>query len=372
MKRVGVIVNPIAGIGGRVGLKGSDGAATLKLAIERGAKPESPKRAIQAFKVLNKIKEKIQFITYPKEMGEFELIEAGIFPNVIGRHDGITSSSIDTVKAAQAMIDRKVDLLIFAGGDGTARDIYSVVKDNLVIIGIPSGVKIHSGVFAVNPKSAGLLALQYLQDKKPQIKQAAVMDLDEEDYRHGRVSSKLFGFMNIAHSERFVQNVKARSRTEGESLNAIAHDVIDNMIKDVYYIIAPGTTTRRIMEILNLKNTLIGVDIIKNKKIILNDVAETDLWNIVKFNDAIIVVTSIGGQGHIFGRGNQQISPRIITKVGFDGIIVVATNEKLLSLSSRALLVDTGDISLDRALCGYKRVVVGSGKRTICKVSNCN
>lgn len=368
MKKLGVIVNPIAGIGGRVGLKGSDGEEILKKAIKLGAKPESPDRAIEAFKVISKIKDKIEVVTYPKEMGEYELKKAGFTPTVIGEIHGETTTPEDTIMAAQAMIDEGVDLLIFAGGDGTARNIYSVVKDKLVTLGIPTGVKIHSGVYAINPRSAGIAALHYLQNDESKIKEAEVMDLDEEEYRSGRVSAKLFGFMNIPQNEHFVQNVKARSKSENQSLNSIAHNIIENMDDDLYYIIGPGTTTRRIMQIFDLKNTLIGIDIIKNKKLIANDVTENEIWDIVKDNKAKIIVTVIGGQGHILGRGNQQISPRVIKKVGSNGITIIATKEKLLSLKNRTLLVDTGNLDLDIELTGYKKVVVGLNEFTICKI----
>ncbi|WZL71876.1 ATP-NAD kinase family protein [Clostridiaceae bacterium 35-E11] len=372
MKKLGVIVNPIAGIGGRVGLKGSDGEDILKKAIELGAKSESPDRAIDALRIISKIKGKIEIVTYPKEMGEYELIKAGFTPKVIGKISGEITTPQDTIMAAQAMIEEKVDLLIFAGGDGTARNIYNAVKDKLVTLGIPTGVKIHSGVYAINPKSAGIVALQYLENDTPQVKEAEVMDLDEEEYRSERVSAKLFGFMKIPHNEHFVQNVKARSKSEDASLNSIAHNIINNMKNDIYYIIGPGTTTRRIMEILDLRNTLIGVDIIKNRKLIANDVTENGIWNIIKDNKAQIVVTVIGGQGHIFGRGNQQISPRVIRKVGTDCITIIATKEKLLSIKHRTLLVDTGDLDLDVELIGYKQVIVGGKEVTMCKIDTHN
>ncbi len=372
MKKLGVIVNPIAGIGGRVGLKGSDGEEILKKAIKLGAKSESPDRAIEAFKVISKIKGEVEAFTYPKEMGEYELQKAGFTPKIVGQINGETTTAEDTIIAAKAMLDEGVDLLIFAGGDGTARNIYSVVKDKLVTLGIPTGVKIHSGVYAINPRSAGIAAINYLQSDRPKVKEAEVMDLDEEEYRSGRVTTKLFGFMNIPYNEHFVQNVKARSKSEDESFNSIAHSIIENMEDDFYYIIGPGTTTRRIMEILNLKNTLIGIDLIKNKKLVANDIAENQIWDIVKDNKVKIILTVIGGQGHVLGRGNQQISPRVIKQVGIDGIIIIATKEKLLSLTNRTLLVDTGDLDLDTELTGYKKVVVGFNEETICKIDTHN
>lgn len=371
-KQIGLIVNPVAGMGGRVGLKGSDGVEILRKAIELGARPEAPNRAVVALEVISKIKEEVDVLTFSGDMGENELIRAGFEPIVIGHvHSTHQTTSQDTIAAARKMLEHHVDLLLFAGGDGTARDIYQAVKNRLVTLGIPAGVKIHSGVYAMNPVSAGIVAVQYLKEQGSSVIEAEVMDLDEEEYRHERISPKLYGYLKIPHNEQRVQGRKARSQSQETTLDFIASDIINNMEDDVYYFIGAGTTTRRIMEILRLNNTLIGVDVVKNKKLVASDVTEEDIWNIVKENKSRIVVTAIGGQGHIFGRGSQQFSPRIIRKVGKDSITVIATMAKMLSLPGRTLIVDTGDIALDEELSGYMRVVTGLNERVICKIGMC-
>lgn len=369
MKRIGVIINPIAGMGGPVGLKGSDGEAILRKAMELGAKPESPNRAIETLKIISTMKDQIEVLAFPKEMGESELIEAGFKPKVIGKIKSGSTTSEDTLNAAKSMLDQGVDLLIFAGGDGTARNIYSVVKDSIPCLGIPAGVKIHSGVYAINPVSAGTAAVKFLQCNMKKTTDAEVMDLDEEEYRKGNVSAKLYGYMKVPDNTKCVQKVKVRSSSTAVSNYDIAHKIVDDMEKDVFYIIGPGTTTRSIIEVLQEKNTLIGVDVVKNKKVIINDVTEEILYNMIKGEKVKIIITAIGGQGHILGRGNQQISPRIIKEVGKENIVVVATKEKLIKLGNNPLLVDTGDSHLNEEISGFTRVIISYGEITIRKIA---
>jgi predicted polyphosphate/ATP-dependent NAD kinase len=258
------------------------------------------------------------------------------------------------------MAAQDVDLILFAGGDGTARDICDAIGQRTTALGIPAGVKIHSGVYAVTPKSAGEVAAMFLEGKLRTTREAEVMDIDEDAFRNGVLTAKLYGYLLVPEEKRFVQSVKSgAARAEAQSLHAIAVDVIAGMNEDDYYIIGPGTTTRAIMERLGLKNTLLGVDIILNKQLVINDATERQLLDHIQGKRAKIVVTAIGGQGHLFGRGNQQISPSVIRMVGKENIIVIATKEKLISLSARPLLVDTGDEELDQELAGYIRVTTG-------------
>lgn len=361
MKKLGVIVNPVAGMGGRVGLKGSDGPEIQKRARELGAKPESPHRAIEALKVIARLKDQVEIITYPNEMGEDEARAAGFNPHVIGAINSGATNPKDTMQAAQDMVTAGVDIILFAGGDGTARNIYTAVGSGaeIPVLGIPAGVKIHSAVYAVNPKSAGEAAAQFLEGKAVNIREAEVMDIDEDAFREGRVSARLYGYLNVPENKRYVQSVKSGARSEKAEIQGIAAEISANMQNDVIYVIGPGTTTRSIMERLELPYTLLGVDVVMNKQILANDVNEQQLYEIVKGKPTHIVVTAIGGQGHIFGRGNQQISPRVIRDVGKENITIVATRDKLVSIMPRPLLVDTGDPELDGQLSGYYRIVAG-------------
>ena len=371
MKKLGVIVNPVAGMGGRVGLKGSDGIEILKKAREMGAEPESPRRALEALKIIAKLKDEIEVLAYPDEMGADECRQAGLEPEVIGSIKSGETSPEDTMEAAREMAQKGVDLILFAGGDGTARNIYTAIGPQIPVLGIPAGVKIHSAVYAINPRSAGEVASLYLQGQVVNIREAEVMDIDEEAFRQGRVNARLYGYLKVP-VERRIQSVKSGAHSEQVEVESMAAEIVANMEQDTLYIIGPGTTTRAIMERLELPNTLLGVDVVLNRELVANDVGEKQLFNLLDQHKgkAHIVVTAIGGQGHVFGRGNQQISPRVIRLVGKDNIIVVASRDKLVALQPHPLLVDTGDPDLDQELSGYVRVVTGWEDSIMYRISN--
>jgi len=364
-KKIGIIVNPVAGIGGRVGLKGSDGKAILEKAILLGAKPECPTKAIVAISKLKEFKEELEIFTYPGNMGEFEVEASGLYPIVIGKTDNDYTTSADTKKAAGDMLKRRVDLILFAGGDGTARDILDIVGEEVPVLGIPGGCKIHSAVYAINSKNAGILAVEFLQGRVKSLTEAEVMDIDEDAFRKGVVQARLYGYMSVPENRNMVQSMKSGG-TPGTtaSLEYISHYIAEIMEENVLYIIGPGSTTRAIMAKLGLQNenSLLGVDLVCNKKLIAKDVNEEDILHYLNiYKQAKIIVTVIGGQGYIFGRGNQQISPKIIKKVGKKNIIVIATKDKIFSLFGQPLLVDTGDEETDKEFGGYIKVIVGYG-----------
>lgn len=374
-KKLGFIINPVAGLGGKVGLKGSDGLAIQARALELGAVPEASKRATQALIALRPIWDRVELLTYPGEMGADVAREHDFNPTVIGTIQEGATTAVDTQKAVQEMLVEGINLLLFAGGDGTARDIYQVVGEQLPVIGIPAGVKIHSAVFAVTPRSAGELALSYLQGKTLFLRPAEVMDLDEEAYRKGTVSPRLYGYLEVPYQRSLVQSFKLPSSPgESASLEAIAGEVIDHLEPDCVYVIGPGTTTRAITNRLGLDKSLIGVDVLLNKKMIALDVNEAQLLRLLKGRQARIIVTPIGGQGYLFGRGNQQISADVIRKVlatndrAKKHIIVVSTPTKIESLHGRPLLVDTGDPAIDSCISGHIRVVTGYREAIIYRV----
>ncbi len=367
-KKLGLVVNPIAGMGGRVGLKGTDGQEILDKAKELGARPESPGRAVAALRMLTEVKDDLELITYPCEMGEDEARECGLDPVVIGVTERGKTTSLDTRAAAAEMLKAKVDLLLFAGGDGTARDICSIIGEEIPALGIPAGVKIHSSVFGSNPQNAGRLAARYLAGpaSRLRLRPAEVLDIDEQAFRQNRLSVRLFGHLRVPYERSLVQDAKGASATgEDEAIGAIADDVIADMEAECVYIIGPGTTTKAIMSRLGLRSTLLGVDAIRNRELVGLDLNESALLRILKQERAKIVVGVIGRQGYVFGRGNQQISPEVIRAIGKENIIVVATRNKLLSLSSHTLLADTGDDQLNKTLAGYTQVVTGLRERLV-------
>lgn len=379
--KLGLIINPVAGIGGRVGLKGSDGAEIQRRAFELGAIPRAQERALAALQQLASVDD-LEIVTYPDEMGEEAARASGFEPTVIGLVAPGQTTAADTREAAREMLALGVDLLLFAGGDGTARDVYEAVGLDQVALGIPAGVKIHSAVYATSPGHAGELAALYLQGRIDSVREAEVMDIDEEAVRHGIVSPKLYGYLRVPFRPSMVQNLKMPSTGEQAAVAEIAHDVIDTMEAGWLYLIGPGTTTRAILEELGLPKTLIGVDVVALNEdtgkvdLVAADANESQLLALLEGGKrAKIVVTLIGGQGYIFGRGNQQISPQVIQAVienasrPWDRILVVSAPGKLHTLGSRPLLVDTGDPALDEKLSGYIQVITGYREKAVRKVS---
>jgi len=351
----------VAGMGGAVGLKGTDGKAIVNRAKSLGAKPVAPVRAQAFLSELKPVKSGIRLVVGAGNMGEDEAKSSSFTCEVLGARKKETASE-DTVAIAKKMVDAGVALLVFCGGDGTARDVLRAVGMALPVLGVPTGVKMHSAVFAVNPQAAARVVMRFLYEALP-IREAEVMDVDEKAFREGRVSAELYGYVIAPYEPHLIQaNKVASPMTESELRNhaAIGVYIIETMKPDVIYIIGPGTTTRTIGDLLDAKKTLLGVDLFYNKKIVANDVNEKQILEAIGEKPVQIIVTPIGGQGFIFGRGNQQISPEVIRRVGLDNIIVVATEGKLRSLES--LKVDTGDPNLDAAFRERKIKVVADYK----------
>lgn len=369
VRRVGLIVNPVAGIGGRVGLKGSDGAEIQQQARSLGARPLAQARALEALAELIPLQARLDLITCPGEMGAAVARTCGFEPSLLGQIEPGETSAEDTRVAARALQALGADLILFAGGDGTARDVYAAVGNHLPVLGIPAGVKIHSAVFGVNPRAAGQLAAYFLRGESCPVTEAEVMDLDEEAFRQGHVASRLFGYLLIPCSH-LVQDRKAPTPSgEQAVLRGIARAVESHMEPGCQYILGPGTTTRAIAERLGVSKTLVGVDVILNRELVASDVNEARLLDLARGRRSQIVLTPIGGQGFLLGRGNQQLSPAVIQAVGRENLLVVSVPAKLNALRGRPLLVDTGDAALDARLQGYVRIITGERESIVYRVS---
>ncbi len=366
MKKVGLIVNPIAGMGGSVGLKGTDGDI-YKQALKMGAIPVAPSRMMQFFSHL-KHKENYNFLVAPGKMGE-DLIKTHRYKFEVVGKIGKETTSEDTIRIAKTMLTKKIELLILCGGDGTARDIYDAIDMKKPVIAIPSGVKMFSSVFALNPRAAAKL-LDSCLIENIDTEEREVLDIDEESFRQGRLDSQLHGFLKVPKIQKLIQSSKdssMRGSSVEENKHEIALDVIEKMEDDTLYLLGPGTTVKSITDQLRLKKTLLGVDAIYNKKFISSDLNEKEILKLlVKYEKVKIVVTPIGGQGFIFGRGNKQLTPLVIKKIGKENIIVISTKEKIRTLE--CLRVDTGDSEIDNILKGLVKLVTGYKEEMIKKV----
>lgn len=358
MKRIGLIVNPIAGMGGRVGLKGTDGADILEKARQMGATPqanEKTKIALSHLKDLDAL-----FIAAPGAMGADSLKEMGFNTEVLDMVIGEETTPADTTKALELMLEKDVDLIVFAGGDGTARQVAQVIGDkDLPAIGIPAGVKIHSSVYAIRPAAAGEMVARFVASDEVETMLAEVMDIDEELFRDDVVSAKLYGYLTIPSFEEFQRSKSSGTESDRDTSYAIAETVIDNMDPDVYYFVGPGSTTVPIMELLELPHTLLGFDVIKDDKLIFKDANEEKLLEAKALGPVNVILSVIGGQGYLLGRGNQQLSPAVLEGLDKKDIIIVASNDKIRLLEGRPLQVDSGSPEIDELLRGYHRLVVG-------------
>lgn len=366
--RLGLIINPLAGLGGSVALKGSDGVAEEALA--RGAEPKAPLRAAQALAALQPFADDIEVYTASGELGERVAIELGFATQVLYQAHASPTTAADTKAAVNALATAALDVLLFVGGDGTARDVYSVVDEQQVVLGVPAGVKIHSGVYAITPHAAGKVLQLLLNGELVSLMDADVMDIDEVAFRAGTVKARRFGEMRVPAEPRYIQAVKMGGREVDELVLAdIAAEVIDNM-EDELFIMGSGSTVAAIMEDLGLPNSLLGVDLVQDKQLVASDLTANELLAASKNQPTKLVITLIGGQGHILGRGNQQLSPALIRQIGKDNIIIVATKTKLKALEGRPLIVDSGDPELDAELCGYYRIVTGYRDYVMYRVAN--
>ncbi|HDZ32626.1 MAG TPA: ATP-NAD kinase [Pseudoalteromonas sp.] len=357
--KLGLIVNPVAGLGGTVALKGSDGAHTAAKAIELGAEPKANSRTKAALEVLLPYKERLTIYTVNGDMGEQTAKALGFNVEVVYNTAAITTPD-DTEQAAKILKNSGVDLVLFAGGDGTARNICHAIEDTIPVLGMPAGCKIHSGVYAITPKAAGRVVEMLVKGELVTLADADVMDIDEDAFRQGTVKAKRYGEMQTPSEVRYMQAVKNGGKETDELVLAdIAAHVVSQMDEDTFYIMGSGSTVEAIMEEMGLENTLLGVDLIKDQTLVAQDLTAKQLLELTHDQSTKLVITLIGGQGHIFGRGNQQLSPVLIRAIGKENIIVVATKTKLQALNGRPLICDTGDGELDDELTGYIKVTTG-------------
>jgi predicted polyphosphate/ATP-dependent NAD kinase len=353
------LVNPIAGMGGRVALKGTDGAA-LEQAIARGATPRAPGRAGEFAAAVKKLGVEPLWHTVDGPMGKNVLDAAGLANESVGKPLDAVTTARDTHNACREFLARGAALIVFVGGDGTARDIFEVVGTEVPILGVPSGVKMHSGVFAINPRAAAELVRDFAEGEA-RVVEAEVVDEDEEAMRQGRIEVSLKGMAKTIDAKGLLQASKEEyfGEVEEVSKKGIADNILEKMDDDTLYIIGPGSTTGAIMEAMGLAHTLLGVDLVKARKMVKADATDADIKaaQATHGGPAELIVSVIGHQGFVFGRGNLQITPEIIRAVGKKHITIVAAEKKVEAL--KELFVDTGEAALDKELTGHWRVLCG-------------
>ena len=364
--KIGFIVNPVAGMGGKVGLKGTDGV--LKDAIKLGAKPIAPEKAEGTIKefISKYSKDDVIWFTCSGIMGADELKKAGIIDmEIVYTPFNKNTSMQDTKNASKNLLKKQVDLILFCGGDGTARDIFEIVSNKLPILGIPSGVKMHSGVFGVNTSASARMLHEFV-NKHLTIGDVEIMDLNEDRYRRGEWNIQLFGIAKGIVEPTYVQVGKTifESVSDDEIKDEIADHILDEIEqnKNFLFLFGPGGTIDFVARKLDIKNTLLGIDAVYNKKVVGNDLNEEKILKLLeKYPKAKVILSPIGAQGFILGRGNLQLSPQVIRRIGIDNIIVISTPSKLES--TPVIRVDTGDKKLDKKFAEKEFMMIVIGYR---------
>ena len=345
-------------------MKGSDDRAGREDALRRGYQKTAARRAGQCLESFAKaIKQAgqnadVTFLAPEGEMGG-GLLKESLFPfQTVGETcPGEATTREDTIRFAKTMKEEGADLLVFCGGDGTARDLCQALGSEFPVLGVPAGVKMYSACFAVNPWQAGELLAGFVRGRQMSFAHREVMDIDESQLSLREVSPSLYGFLKVLDDGAHLQRAKEMSLGDGEEAETLAEDILSEMREDTLYIIGPGGTTYRIKEKLHSKGTVRGVDLVKGGQILYRDADEQTIWRLLgQAEEAEIIVTCIGGNGFLFGRGNQQISPRIIRAVRKEHIRIAVTRQKLAHLGGKPMLVDTGDRETDEYLKGYYKI----------------
>lgn len=360
--RLGVVVNPFAGIGGALALKGSDGADVREKALAMGAEKKANEKMAKALSIVEGLSEQFTIVTAGGEMGEDVCASLGLPFEVVYKSASQQTEGEDTERAVQAFLGCNLDVILFAGGDGTARNVCKIVGDKVPVLGVPAGCKIHSGVYCVTPSAAGQVISQMIKGEIVSVMEGEVRDIDENAFRTGKVIAKHYGEMRVPAELTYVQAVKMGGKEDEalvlDDIAATISELMDDNT-DTYFVMGSGSTVGAVMEFLGLENTLLGVDVLRDKALVASDVTASELLSLTQGKPTQVVLTVIGGQGHILGRGNQQLSPDFIRAIGKENMRVVATKQKLQSLGNKPLRLDSGDAELDASLQGAFTIITG-------------
>ena len=366
---IGLVVNPIAGMGGRVGLKGTDGNR-VEQAANAGAIARAGDRAAIAVECLVPVADRLRLLTCAGAMGENALESTDLPAVVVHRPaDPDRTSAKDTIDATRRIAEHEPDLLLFAGGDGTARDLVEAIGDSVPVLGIPAGVKMHSSVFAGSPRAAGEVARRFVQSEQREdmLDVAEVLDRETDNG-----APAIYGSLIVPRLDELVPGAKATSRLSNRAHLLAALERTRRLIDDDRInLLGPGSTMLSLKHDMGFEGSLLGVDAVRHGEVLGIDLGERDILELIEDRASRIVVTIVGGQGFLFGRGNQPLSPAVIRSAGIDNIVIVAAQDKLATLPGNCLLVDTGDAELDRELSGYRNVFVSARRSVMMPVRHC-
>ncbi len=374
--KVGVLVNPIAGMGGRVGLKGTDGRDRLRQAIALGAEPQAPARAQHFFRELLPLTDRIHWHS-SWTLGGRWLHEAGfewtdVRPGVSRRISlENTTERKDSLELLRALQVAEVDLLVFVGGDGTARDVLSVVGNNLPVLGVPAGVKMHSGVFAINPQGAARIVEDLVEGRIVTSATRTVRDFDDAAASTDAIKLKSFGELSVPESHVYLQQTKVGGReSEPLAIEEICAEILNLQLRSRPIVIGPGGTCLAIKTALGFEGTLRGVDILFPDGRTQLDVGEAALLALVDASEIFLIMSFTRRQGFLLGRGNQMLSAAVLNRIQWPAdVLIVGTRTKLASLAGRPLLVDSADPEFDRKVSGLIEIVSGFEDRLIYRVA---
>jgi len=366
--KIGLVVNPVAGLGGAVGLKGTDGPETVAEALRRGAKAQAGLRARRALTRFAARLPGAALTVAPGSLGA-DWAEGLDLSVTVATVPKPTGTSQDTRAAVEAL--RDCDLLIFAGGDGTARDALASLEGQTGLLGIPCGVKMHSGVFAISPEAAGAALADMAADpgSVDWDNAAEIMDIDEDILRAGRLAPRLYGLARVPRLRARMQAAKGGPRQDsGSALAGAAAEIARGMERGTLYLIGPGTSAGAVAQAAGHRPTLLGTDALFDGTMLVRDARSADLERLAQGRKLRIILGVTGRQGFLLGRGNQTISDTLIAQAGREGLIVLATPEKLDALAQPVLWVDTGDPTLDARLSGFVQVHVGPRQRRLMRI----
>ncbi|MGB0377268.1 MAG: ATP-NAD kinase family protein [Poseidonia sp.] len=384
--RIGLVVNPDAGLGGKLGFKGSDGRAAEARAA--GAEDRAGPRMNQslahladlASSSLNRTGVQLTLVAWEGRMGDTWVPNLGderhVALTTIGSTPGSTAPE-DTARLVSELVEAGVEAILYAGGDGTTRDIVNALEaagseaQTIALIGVPGGVKMHSGCFATTPKAAAEVALAFaLGDLRTAITE--VMDLDETVYAKGEWKVRMYGEAWTPSSPRFMQGAKEQVErvSEEDTIEGLAHHV-STLLEDepdLMVVWGSGGTLRRMGEHLDLELTLLGIDV-QHGDTVHADLNEQGLLEVISAHTnadgqrpLLLLLSPMGGQGFLIGRGNLQLSPDVLRAIGHGNILGVATPSKLIGLE--AVRIDTGDDDLDAEFQAKRFIKILQGFRT--------